>query len=214
MRGCPSRSGRSGSDPPPVPRATSRASRTSTAPCGPASRDSTGSETAPANPSAPAATRTSIGSVVTTRACPVKETTASTPSRYGGTTSPRPSTGGKTPSAAAVSTSASAAARGPKSSIVTGSAVRPEAAAGLAAEVAGGDELLEQRRRCVARLAELQVQRALDGQRHLEADDVEQLERPHRVAAARLHRGVDVVGRRVVVCEHPHGVVQVGEEQG
>ena len=88
-----------------------------------------------------------------------------------------------------------------------------EAALGLAAEVAGGDQVLEQRRRREAGLAELQVELALDRQRHVVADHVEQLERAHRQRAAVLHRGVDVVGGGVVRLEHLHRVVEVGEQQ-
>ncbi len=78
---------------------------------------------------------------------------------------------------------------------------------------AGRHQVLEQRRRREAGLAELQVQLALDRQRHVVADHVEQLEGPHRVTAAHLHRRVDVVGARVVRLEHLHRVVEVGEEQ-
>ena len=91
--------------------------------------------------------------------------------------------------------------------------VVPEAALGLAAEVAGGDQVLEQRRRGEAGLAELQVELALDRQRDVVADHVEQLERPHRQRAALLHRQVDVVGGGVVRLEHLHRVVEVGEQQ-
>src|SRR3954453_11744233 len=89
-----------------------------------------------------------------------------------------------------------------------------EALAGLAAEAPGGDEVLEQRRGREPRLAEFLIQLALDRQRDIEADDVEELEGPHRVAAADLHGRVDVISRRVVRLEHLDRVVEVGEEQG
>ena len=66
----------------------------------------------------------------------------------------------------------------------------------------------------VVRVAELVVQRVEDGHRRVEADQVEQRERPHREVAAALHRGVDVVHRRRAVLQHAHGVVEVGEQQG
>ena len=91
--------------------------------------------------------------------------------------------------------------------------VDAEASPGLAAEVAGRHQVLEQRGRREARLAELEVQGALDRQRHVETDDVEQLERTHRLAAADLHRVVDVVGSRVVRLEHLDRVVEVREQQ-
>src|SRR3954471_10722376 len=78
-----------------------------------------------------------------------------------------------------------------------------EALAGLAAEIAGGHQMLEQRCGREARLAELEVERALDGKRDIETHHVEQLERAHRMATAHLHRAVDVVRGRVVRLEHP-----------
>ena len=68
-----------------------------------------------------------------------------------------------------------------------------EAAAGLAAEHPGGDHLLEDRRRRVQPVAALAVHRLEDLVRRVEADQVEQRERAHRVAAAEPHRGVDVL---------------------
>ena len=68
-----------------------------------------------------------------------------------------------------------------------------EAAAGLAAEQPGGDHLLEDRGRRVQAVAALLVHRVEDLVRRVEADQVEQRERAHRVAAAEAHRGVDVL---------------------
>src|SRR6266851_7395678 len=55
-------------------------------------------------------------------------------------------------------------------------------APGLAAEVARGDHLAQQRWRGKARLFELVEQDVGDEQRGVQADEVEQGERPHRVA--------------------------------
>src|SRR5690349_15948914 len=88
-----------------------------------------------------------------------------------------------------------------------------EAAAGLAAEAARGHQVLQERRGRQARVAELAVQDLLDGERDIEPDDVQQLEGAHRIAAAQLHRRVDVVERRVVFLHHLDRVVQVREEQ-
>ena len=74
-----------------------------------------------------------------------------------------------------------------------GRLVGVEAAAGLAAEQAGGDHLLEDRRRRVQPVAALLVHRVEDLVRRVEADQVEQRQRAHRVAAAEAHRGVDVL---------------------
>jgi hypothetical protein len=73
--------------------------------------------------------------------------------------------------------------------------------------------VLEQRRRSEARLAELEVQLALDRQRDVVPDHVEELERPHRQRTPLLHGDVDVVGRRVVRLEHLDRIVEVGEQQ-
>src|SRR6476469_148321 len=55
------------------------------------------------------------------------------------------------------------------------SGVGAEAAAVLAAQLAVCHGVPEQGRRRIPACAELEVERALDGQRHVEADDVEQL---------------------------------------
>src|SRR3979490_3344646 len=88
-----------------------------------------------------------------------------------------------------------------------------EALAGLAAETAGCDEVLQQGRWGETFLAELVEQRPLDCQGYVESYDVEQLERAHRQAAADLHRGIDVVADRVVRLEHFHRVVEVREQE-
>ena len=94
-----------------------------------------------------------------------------------------------------------------------GGLVGVEAAAGLAAEQAGGDHLLEDRRRRVQPVAALLVHRVEDLVRRVEADQVEQRQRAHRVAAAEAHRGVDVLARGVVALEHRGRVVEVAEQQ-
>src|SRR3954469_23027408 len=72
-----------------------------------------------------------------------------------------------------------------------------EAAAGLAAEAARGHQVLQERRRSQPRVAELAVQHLLDREGDIEPDHVQELEGAHRVAAAQLHRRVDVVQGRV-----------------
>jgi hypothetical protein len=62
--------------------------------------------------------------------------------------------------------------------------VGAEPALGLAAQIAGLTRCSSSGRRGEARLAELHVELPLDGQRDVEPDDVEQLERAHRVATA------------------------------
>ena len=88
-----------------------------------------------------------------------------------------------------------------------------EAAAGLAAEEAGGHELLEDRCGRVQVVARLVVHRVEDLVRRVQADQVEQRQRAHRVAAAEPHRRVDVLARRVAALVHRHRVVEVAEQQ-
>ena len=95
-----------------------------------------------------------------------------------------------------------------------GRLVGVEAAAGLAAEHAGGDHLLEDRRRRVQAVAALAVHRLEDLVRRVEADQVEQRQRAHRVAAAEAHRGVDVLAGGVAALVHRDRVVEVAEQQG
>ena len=96
---------------------------------------------------------------------------------------------------------------------LSGRLVGVEAAARLAAEQSGGHHLLEDRRRRVQPVAALLVHRVEDLVGRVEADQVEQRERAHRVAAAEPHRGVDVLAGGVLALEHRHGVVEVAEEQ-
>ena len=84
---------------------------------------------------------------------------------------------------------------------VVGPAV--EALACLFAEPAGAHHLAQDRGRPEL-LADLAVQVLEDGEAHVEADEVRELERPHRVAVAELHRAVDVRRRGDACLEHPH----------
>ena len=63
-------------------------------------------------------------------------------------------------------------------------------------------------------VAALLVHRVEDLVRRVEADQVEQRQRAHRVAAAVAHRGVDVLAGGVLRLVHRHGVVEVAEQQG
>ena len=78
----------------------------------------------------------------------------------------------------------------------------------------GGDHLLQDRRRRVQPVAGLLVHRVEDLVRRVEAYQVEQRQRTHRVAAAEPHRGIDVFTRCVALLEHRDGVVEVAEQQG
>ena len=78
------------------------------------------------------------------------------------------------------------------------SSVGAEAASRLATEVARGDEVLQQRRGGEPAITELEVELTLDGQGDVETDRVEKLERAHRVGAAGLHGGVDLIGAGIV----------------
>src|SRR5262245_10709347 len=59
-----------------------------------------------------------------------------------------------------------------------------EAAADLSTQIPGGDQVLEQGRRGEPGFAELEIELALDRERDVEPNDVEQLERTHRVTTA------------------------------
>ena len=63
-------------------------------------------------------------------------------------------------------------------------------------------------------VAALLVHRLEDLVRRVQADQVEQRQRTHRVAAAEAHRGVDVLAGGVAALVHRGGVVEVAEEQG
>ena len=94
-----------------------------------------------------------------------------------------------------------------------GGGVGVEAAPALPAEQPGGDHLLEDRRRRVQLVARLLVHRVEDLVGRVEADEVHQRERAHRVAAAEAHGRVEVLAPGVVGLEHPRGLVEVAEEQ-
>ncbi len=95
-----------------------------------------------------------------------------------------------------------------------GALVGVEAAAGLAAEHARGDQLLEDRGGRVQAVAALLVHRVEDLVRRVEADQVEQRQRAHRVAAAEPHGGVDVLAGGEPALVHRDRVVEVAEQQG
>ena len=88
-----------------------------------------------------------------------------------------------------------------------------EAPPALAAEQPRAHHLLDDRARRVQPVAALLVHRVEDLVRGVEADEVEQRERAHRVAAAEAHRRVEVLAGRVAALEHRHRVVEVAEEQ-
>ena len=79
--------------------------------------------------------------------------------------------------------------------------VHVEAATALLAEPARGDEVPQQRRRAVLVVADLAVQDLGDGEHRVEADEVAQLERPHRVVEAELRAGIDVLRRADALLE-------------
>ena len=70
-------------------------------------------------------------------------------------------------------------------------AIVVEAALGLAAEPAGLDVFHQQRAGAVLRVRQPLVQHLHHRQAGIEADEVGELERAHRVVRAELHRGVD-----------------------
>src|SRR5271165_3488665 len=88
-----------------------------------------------------------------------------------------------------------------------------EALPRLAAIPAGQHQALQQRRRGEAALLELVVHDVRDVVRGVEADEVEQRERPHGVAAAQLHRLVDVGDGAHALFIGANGVEQVGHQQ-
>ena len=97
--------------------------------------------------------------------------------------------------------------------IAVGTGVGVEAVARLPAQQPRRHHLLEDRRRRVQPVAALLVHRVEDLVRRVEADQVEQRQRTHGVAAAEPHGRVDVLARGVLGLEHRHGVVEVAEEQ-
>src|SRR5215831_664106 len=76
--------------------------------------------------------------------------------------------------------------------LLAGGVVLVEPAPDLLAEPAGGDVLAEQRARAILVVAELAVQHLGDREAGIEADEIGELERPHRVVQAELHAGIDV----------------------
>src|SRR5947208_14700553 len=71
--------------------------------------------------------------------------------------------------------------------------VAVEATAGLPAEVARVDVLLEERARPILVIAENAMHDFHDCEARVETDEVSELEGPHRLIRAELHRGVDVL---------------------
>jgi hypothetical protein len=61
--------------------------------------------------------------------------------------------------------------------------------------------------------ARVAVEAVPDRHRDVEPDEVEQLQRPHRVAGSHGHAGVDVIGLKLGSLEHPDGIEQVREQQ-
>src|SRR5438477_9173579 len=84
----------------------------------------------------------------------------------------------------------------------------------LPAELLGGDHALEEGNGRVVGVAELGVEGLDDGQRGVEADEVEQGERPHGEVAAALHGLVDVVAGRNPALQKAYGIVEVREQEG
>src|SRR5438034_6636530 len=83
-----------------------------------------------------------------------------------------------------------------------------EAAPGLLAEAAGLDELDEDRRRRELVLPEPLVKHAHDPEADVEADEVGQLERTHRMVESDPGARVDVVGRPEALLVGPHRLAE------
>src|ERR1044071_7895931 len=83
-----------------------------------------------------------------------------------------------------------------------------EPAGALLAQPAGGDVLAQQRARPVLVVAELAVQHLGDRQAGVEADQVGQLERAHRMVEPEADAGVDVGGRAEALVEPVAGLVE------
>src|SRR5262249_23733775 len=89
-----------------------------------------------------------------------------------------------------------------------------EAAARLAAELPLLHHLLQQLGGLERGLVRVALVPAFqDRQRRVEADVIQQLDRPHRMAAAELHAGVDVLERRVAALDHQDRLVEQRHEQ-
>ena len=88
-----------------------------------------------------------------------------------------------------------------------------EPAPALAAEQPGVAQLAQQWRVYVTGTAELIVKRLEDGQARVQADQVEQGQRPHGQAESHSGRPVDVLPRGLRRFQQVHRVVEVGHEQ-
>ena len=80
-------------------------------------------------------------------------------------------------------------------------AIVVEAALDLAAEPAGLDVLHQQRAGAVLAVGQALVEHLHDRQAGVEADEVGELQRPHRVVGAELHRVVDALDRADALVE-------------
>ena len=84
--------------------------------------------------------------------------------------------------------------------------VAVDAAPALASERAFADQLLDPRwHRLPDRLA--------DRGGHVESDEIQQRQGPHRVPGSEAHAGVDVLGIHGGLFEQAHGAEQIREEQ-
>src|SRR5882762_1385676 len=92
--------------------------------------------------------------------------------------------------------------------LLTGGVVLVEAAADLLAEPARGDVLAEQRARPVLVVAELAVEDLGDREARIEADQIGELERAHRMVEAELHAGVDVARGAQALVEAVAGFIE------
>ena len=93
------------------------------------------------------------------------------------------------------------------------SVVGVEAGAALAAQLRLADHLDDQAGRLVRRVAGVGEEGVADRLGDVEADEVEQGERAHRVAGAELHAGVDLARLHAGPLDHADRVEEVGEEQ-
>src|SRR5579883_504193 len=94
---------------------------------------------------------------------------------------------------------------------LTGVVIKPLPA--LAAEPAGEHHAFEQRRRRHHRIFEFVVHDLCDVIRGVQADEIEQLERSHRVAAAELNALVDVLFARKAFVVDANRIQQIRHEQ-
>src|SRR3569623_296174 len=87
-----------------------------------------------------------------------------------------------------------------------------KAAQRLATEPAGRDVLAEQRTRTVLVVAELAMQHFGEREARIEADQIRELERAHRMVEAELHAGIDVVRGAVPLVEAVAGFIEERNE--